>query len=462
MSAPAAPGYTRVPRGASPRACPYQGLAPFGERDAPFFFGRDVLRDVLIANLMASRLTLMFGPSGRGQDLPAPGGRRQGAAGAIETGPGGAGPASFRRRGVRGAVERPGRRAAGIDRLGVAGLLGEEAADPPPAEWAPLERLRAWTERADADLLVILDQFEEYFGDHPDETENLAAELGAAVADRELRVNFLLSMRDDAIAQLDRLTPWIPKLYENRVEVERLDWPAAESAILRPLERYNELSPAGPHASIDQALVEQVLSGVQAGRLAVGGSGRAGEGGHDEADAMDRFEAPFLQLLMEARSWRAEADRRQWGGGRRASTSGRRPSRGWAARPAWSSATCTRPCGRSPPASAASRRRPSTTWSRRRARRWRTPPTSSPPRSGKDDRALAPVLRKLHDGRILRAVSSPGYVAPRYELSSSRRPGEGDPAVDLETPSRGPAFGGGSGGDSRWPAVSRWRVSRRT
>ena len=43
---------------------PYKGLIPYSEGDAQFFFGRDEERDLAIANLMASRLTLLFGESG--------------------------------------------------------------------------------------------------------------------------------------------------------------------------------------------------------------------------------------------------------------------------------------------------------------------------------------------------------------------------------------------------------------
>src|SRR5262249_9628621 len=48
-------------------ACPYVGLTPFGEADAPFFFGREDDRRILISNLRASRLTLVYGPSGVGK-----------------------------------------------------------------------------------------------------------------------------------------------------------------------------------------------------------------------------------------------------------------------------------------------------------------------------------------------------------------------------------------------------------
>ena len=44
-------------------ASPYKGLIPYSEEDAPFFFGRDPEREIITANLMASRLTLLYGAS---------------------------------------------------------------------------------------------------------------------------------------------------------------------------------------------------------------------------------------------------------------------------------------------------------------------------------------------------------------------------------------------------------------
>src|SRR5207247_2468448 len=48
---------------------PYRGLAPFGdsELDALLFFGRERETEVVTANVIASRLTVLYGPSGVGK-----------------------------------------------------------------------------------------------------------------------------------------------------------------------------------------------------------------------------------------------------------------------------------------------------------------------------------------------------------------------------------------------------------
>jgi len=50
-------------------ASPYKGLAPFDDSDldALFFFGRERESEVIAANLMASRITVLYGPSGVGK-----------------------------------------------------------------------------------------------------------------------------------------------------------------------------------------------------------------------------------------------------------------------------------------------------------------------------------------------------------------------------------------------------------
>jgi hypothetical protein len=46
------------------RECPYVGLVPFDEEDTACFFGREGESDLIVANLTASRLTLLYPPVG--------------------------------------------------------------------------------------------------------------------------------------------------------------------------------------------------------------------------------------------------------------------------------------------------------------------------------------------------------------------------------------------------------------
>src|SRR4051794_15881090 len=55
------------PESAGPLESPYVGLSFYTEADAPLFFGRDAERQVIMGNLRASRLTLLYGASGVGK-----------------------------------------------------------------------------------------------------------------------------------------------------------------------------------------------------------------------------------------------------------------------------------------------------------------------------------------------------------------------------------------------------------
>ena len=164
------------------------------------------------------------------------------------------------------------------------------------------DALRAWTERVRT-LLVVLDQFEDYFLYHPDEDGEgtFAGELPAIVNDPNLRVHVLLSIREDALAKLDRFKGSIPRLFSNYVRIEHLSRAAAREAIEGPLREWNRRQPsAEPPYEVGPGLVDAVIDAT-----ATGGVTLVRNGGRAET-ALDRehVEAPFLQLVME-RLWRA-------------------------------------------------------------------------------------------------------------------------------------------------------------
>ena len=53
----------------APEIAPYRGLSSYGESDldALLFFGRARDVEIVVANLVASRLTVLYGPSGVGK-----------------------------------------------------------------------------------------------------------------------------------------------------------------------------------------------------------------------------------------------------------------------------------------------------------------------------------------------------------------------------------------------------------
>ena len=92
---------------------PYKGLAPFGDSDldALLFFGRGRDSEIMVANLLASRLTVLYGASGVGKSSAASSGRRSHAARGCRGSPARGGRLlAVERAAERGARSAPGRR----------------------------------------------------------------------------------------------------------------------------------------------------------------------------------------------------------------------------------------------------------------------------------------------------------------------------------------------------------------
>jgi WD40 repeat protein len=265
---------------------PYKGLASFedSELDALLFFGREREIAAVAANVLANRLTVLYGPSGVGKSSLL-----------------GAGVAR-RLRELSGApvvvhdswAEDPAGRLivsvhAECGELGAtAGLVDTVAA---AAQWAGSAVGKANGARPEdrapkapgesGELHLLLDNFEEYILYHGLEGP-LSATLPELLRRPGLRVNILLALRDDALAELDEFAGRIPELFSNLLRLDRLDRAAGKTAILGPLARYAEL--AGESFTAEDALVEAVL---------------------DEASTDSGVEAPYLQLVME-RLWEHE------------------------------------------------------------------------------------------------------------------------------------------------------------
>lgn len=281
---------------------PYVGLVPYGEDDAPFFFGRSTEAAIVAMNLRTWRLTILYGPSGVGKSSLLMAGAVHGLREQARTDAGDENPfavcvfRSWREdplRGVQDAARNALQELAGADSL------------PAPLATLP-DTLRAWTARVGS-LLLVFDQFEEYFQYHPDEGNDqelrgFAAEFARIVNDPSLPVNVLLSIREDAWAKLDLFEGHVPSLFSNYVRIDHLDLDAAREAIEGPIGVWNQrLEAAEQPFAIEPALVDAVLTAAAGGGLALTAAVDSPEA---EAQAAgDRVEAPFLQLVLD-RLWR--------------------------------------------------------------------------------------------------------------------------------------------------------------
>jgi WD40 repeat protein len=261
---------------------PYKGLSAFedSELDALLFFGRERECEVVVANLIASRLTILYGPSGVGKSSLLA--------------------ASVARK-LRELPEQPLVVVFSRWSEDPAAALAEAVADAAGLgrELGAVEALEQV--QAGRDVYLVLDQAEEYFLYHGDEGgPGTFADVLPAIVTAPLRVNVLVSLREDSLAKLDRFTGQIAGLFANTLRLDRLDRDAARAAITGPVERFAELS--GELVEIEPELVERVLDQVGSGRIA---SSLGGRGAVAEDDRSARMEAPYLQLVMQ-RLWDEE------------------------------------------------------------------------------------------------------------------------------------------------------------
>ena len=254
---------------------PYKGLAAFADSagDAALFFGREGERETIVANLLADRVTVLYGPSGVGKS-------------------------SLLRAGVAQQLRHLGDAIVVVHDSWtddpVAGLVAAIAEAVPGL--GPTAGLADAVAAANGEeLFLLLDQFEEYFLYHGTDGP-LRVELPELLRRRGLRVNVLIALRDDALSELDAFTDRLPALFANLLRLDRLDRNAAREAIVSPLARYSAL--AGVEYRAEPELVEAILDEVAAGKVDFSG---AGETGYSHTD----IEAPFLQLVLE-RLWAEE------------------------------------------------------------------------------------------------------------------------------------------------------------
>jgi tetratricopeptide (TPR) repeat protein len=282
------------------RDTPYKGLIPYDEDDEQFFFGREPEREMIIANLMASRLTLLYGPSGVGKS-------------------------SVLRAGVAADLRKDSGEnltAKGIPRFVIVifndwkddpltGLLNQirqavkqsfngTPFKPVLANLSFADELAEWADRVGGKLLIVLDQFEDYFL-YP-QTESFAVEFPRAVNRPELRANFLISIREDWLAKLDRFKVDLPKLFDNYLRIDALKREAARTAIEQPVARYNEFRKTNePEVVVLRGFSDSVLDQLEAlaNKNVLGESGSGQVKGDRKSNALNsRIQPPYLQLVM--------------------------------------------------------------------------------------------------------------------------------------------------------------------
>ena len=223
---------------------PYKLLDYYEAGDADIFFGRVQETQRLSSLIHAHRLVLFYGASGAGKTSLLLAGvvpRLEGADPAYET--------IYVR-----ALEDPARaiRRAVVRKLPQADLPADL-----PQRGDLVDFLHVATRALDGTLVIILDQFEEFFIRlSPEFRAAFIGELGAVYDASDVPVKVVLSLREDWLASVDEIEARIPGV-RTKMRLLPLTRKQAQEAITAPVARLG--------ASYESALVELLLDDLAGG-----------------------------------------------------------------------------------------------------------------------------------------------------------------------------------------------------
>ena len=291
------------------RDIPYKGLEPFTENDAELLFGRNEERDRLVYGLQSSRLTILYGARQVGKTSLLRAGvttqLRQKSTKRLDSIPPESAVVVFDDWSSPEVIEKL---SIAIDeeleRIGVA-----RTKLPDFGALSFIECCKSWANCLGQDggeLFLLLDQFDDYLSLHPHANTgpgNFDFEFSRVVSTRGLAINFLIAIRDDLLASLDRYRSTIATLYNNLIRLEALTKKQAKEAIQNPV--YGGYNPKHQNnkIGIEAELVRAVLNSVNldCGKDYPGFSG-------SQCESSQRFDAGGLQLAMKA-VWELETSR---------------------------------------------------------------------------------------------------------------------------------------------------------
>jgi len=222
---------------------PYLGLRPYTEQEQDRFFGRDSEIHILTDKILAHRLTLLVAASGVGKS-------------------------SLLQAGVMPALRATGMADlvyhndwalnpdADLKTSLVKHLIKKQrvTADYQADFTLPLaEFIRLHSLLCEGSLVILLDQFEEffYYQRFSQQREPFIQELAGAIQDPQSAGAFVFAMREDFAMELQAFKPWFKGIFDNVYRIEKLDLNAAKEAICKPLDNIG--------FSLEPELLEQLL-----------------------------------------------------------------------------------------------------------------------------------------------------------------------------------------------------------
>jgi WD40 repeat protein len=211
---------------------PYRGLAPYEAADAEWFFGRAELLDEILRLLAGRRFLAVFGASGIGKSSLL----RAGLLPAAEQGRLRPGSEVVTLLVTPGAhpLEELAVRLAPMANVAAGTLLADLRAGPDRLHLAIRQALASRV--PDAELLLVVDQFEDVFRLCPDESERAStvAALVAAARAEDSRVRVVLGVRADFYAHIGGYPDLVAALREAHLLVTPMSPPELRAAVTQP------------------------------------------------------------------------------------------------------------------------------------------------------------------------------------------------------------------------------------
>lgn len=214
---------------------PYKGLQPYEEDDRDKFFGRDGDRTILVDQILANKLTLLFAASGAGKSsllqagvLPCIKDPKQENLDAVY---------------YRDWVSPPmaGLKAEILKTLQKRGRLNSSMVPDDIARSELKDFFSFCALFTRQPLVIVLDQFEEFFQyrqfRYASEFVPFVEQLSAAIVDQKTPCVFVMSMREDFALELDVFKRFLPKLLQNYYRLGNLGRENARKAIVEPVQR---------------------------------------------------------------------------------------------------------------------------------------------------------------------------------------------------------------------------------
>ena len=220
-----------------PLPSPYKFLDSYTAEDAAIFFGRETETELLLSDVVLSRLVVLFAKTGTGKTSLINAAVRP----------------ELHRRGFGTFFVR-------VRKDPAASLRDELMRD---SEIATLDgttlaaQLAGVVKALDRPIVVFFDQFEEFFlflaREQPEQARDFVSDLATLYRERESAVHVVLSMREDFYVELDSFRDDIPTIFQRESNL-RLRWFAPEKArdaITKPLEL--------AHVEIEPKLVDWLI-----------------------------------------------------------------------------------------------------------------------------------------------------------------------------------------------------------